>query len=538
MGRHGQLRAMADELVQLWEVAPPPFTARSLCGGPDKLHRKQLKAVLDAARYIILLCSRRAGKTVGILNRFLLRCAKKPSNCVYIALTKDQARSIAWEPAVGVGWKQLLRKYYGEESDSWHNETRMVTTFPNGSKVRFTGCSDVKRIETELGSSIDEVVVDESQSSPRSVLGPLVTRILPNCLTDRRGTMILAGTIPETDGGLFMEIWKNSKWAKHNWSQMENPHMVDPMGELLEYLQMNPGLTMESPIIQRERFGHFVYDKNATAYTYDTGLNGYRPTLLPWTDSIMDPKGGIRLPKNDNSEAEGRLFVPSGLMMAAAPLPWVEWIAFALDPAADSDRVSLQGIGWGRDTRRVQHLFDWTSDQAMKHTTSEMFAVAGLVRKMYGKDGSGHAIVTMRYDASGAKNIIDNLMRDFGIPLIIPAKKGSLKDGVDRVNTLLTEARLMVMMGSCWEEDCQKARRDPDAWARGQFKWASSWHPDASEAGRYALESYFDAFKAAPPPAPAKTPYDEYLAREAAKKASGAGRRGFKVNKGPRRAFS
>jgi hypothetical protein len=340
-----QLAEAADRKARRFQALreiEPPFTAESLCGGPRRLHAKQLAAVLDTARFIILLCSRRAGKTVAILNRFVLRCSKRPSNCVYIALTKDQARTIAWDPPVGIGWKRLIREHFGEASDSWHNETRMVTTFPNGSQVRFTGASDVKHIETELGSSIDEVVIDESQSSPLSVLHPLVSRILPNCLTDRRGTMILAGTIPEVDGGLFMDKWKNSNWSKHNWSQMENPHMVDPMGELMEQLAANPGLTLDSPVIQRERFGKFVYDKNATAYTYDIGLNGYAPTLLPWADEVMAT--GIVLPAaNDNDTKEP--WIPSGLMMAAAPMPWVEWISIAVDPGATSDRVSIQAIG-------------------------------------------------------------------------------------------------------------------------------------------------------------------------------------------------
>lgn len=489
-----QLAALADRLVELRAAAPPLFTAESLCGAPGKLHRKQLAAVTDQSRFILLLCSRRAGKTVAILYRFLLRCAARPSNCVYIALTKDHARSIAWDPPVGIGWKQLLRTVYGPEADGWHDQTRMVTKFPNGSQVRFTGASDVRVIETELGAALDEVVIDECQSSPASVLAPLITRILPPALGDRRGTLVLAGTIPDVEGGVFLDKWKTSNWSKHNWSQMDNPHMPDPMGELREFLEANPGLTEDSPIIQRERFGRFVYDKNATAYMYDRALNGYTPTLLPWADEAMQE--GIRLPPDDH-HPEGRIFKPSGVMMAAAPLPWVEWISFAIDPAADSDRVSIQGIGWGSKSHKIQHLFDWTSDPAMKHTTSEMYAVAGLANTRYGRT-HGRGLYPWKHDAGSARNTIDNLQRDFGIPIVLAAKKGSLKDGVDRVNTLYREVRLMLMIGGCWEEDAMKARRDPNAWVNGKFAWSSIWHPDASEAGRYALEHYFDGYEAPP----------------------------------------
>jgi hypothetical protein len=510
---------MLEELVALEAEAGPSFTAQSLTAG----HAKQLRAVLDTSRFIILLCSRRAGKTAAIIFRLLLRCTRVRSNCVYIALTKDQARSIIWEPALGIGWKRLLQGIYGDASLHWHNEVRMTTTFPNGSVVHFTGCSDVRKLETELGAGVDEAIIDESQSSPASVLGPLVYRVLQNSLMDRRGTLVLSGTVPDVDGGVFMDIWKESNWSKHNWSQMDNPHMPHARSELDEFLSMNPGLTINSPIIQRERFGNFVWDKDATAYMYDHELNGYAPTLLPWADETMG--SGIVLPMTEDAP-EGRVFVPSGLMMAAAPLPWVEWISFAIDPASDSDRISIQGLGWGRESKRIQHLFDWTSDPGKRHSTSEMFAVAGLARRKYG-GGTGRRILPFKYDASSAKMVVDNLMRDFGIPVVLPASKGGLKDGVDRVNTALTDGRLMLMRGSCWVEDCQKARRDPTAWARGKFAWASTWHPDASEAGRYALEHYFDAYKEPPKVEAPKTPYEEFQAREAAK-AQNVTRRGWK----------
>lgn len=483
---------MALELASLETVTRPAITAELLCGK----HVKQLRAVKDTSRFIILLCSRRAGKTNGIAIRFLLRSLNRPgSRCVYIALTKPQARNVAmWEPL----WKPLLKSLLGPPGKAYKNdETEMITTFANGSAVRFTGASDIRVIETELGSAIDEVCLDESQSSPASVLHPLVTRILPNCLSDRRGTMILAGTIPETDGGVFMDKWKNSNWSKHNWSKMENPHVNDPMGELMEYLAATPGLTQESPVIQREYFGRFVYDKNATAYSYSPELNGYAATLLPWAEETM--RDGIRMPANEAFPG-GRVFIPSGLMMAAAPEPWVEWVSIAVDEAARRDRVAIEAIGWGKGSHRVQHLFDWTSEPGMKYTQGEIYAVAALVRARYGVNGRG--VLPMKRDAGSSPNAIDTLQRDYGIPIVLAARKGDRKAGVDRCNTALVDGRMMVMNGSCLEEDMLKSKWDKDARVRGAWEWDRSWHPDAGDSYRYAMEHYWDAHEA---PKKAKT---------------------------------
>lgn len=521
-----RLAALAAELVDLWADAEalPQVTAESLCAG----HGRQLKAVLDQSRYIIFLCSRRAGKTAAIIFRLLLRCIARRSNCVYIALTKDQARSIIWEPALGIGWKRLIQSIYGDESLHWHNETRMVTTFPNGSVVHFTGCSDIRKIETELGTQLDEAIVDEAQSSPSSVLWPLVFRVLQNALMDRRGTLLLSGTVPDVDGGVFMDIWKNSTWSKHNWSQMENPHMPHAREELDEFLKMNPGLTIDSPVIQRERFGRFVWDKNATAYTYDADLNGYTPTLLPWGDEIM--RTGVPMPATEKFP-NGRMFVPSGLVMAAAPMPWVQWVSIAVDEAARRDRVAVEALGWGRDSTQIQHLFDWTSEPGAGYTQGEMYAVAAMVRKQYGTNGRG--VLAMKRDAGSSPNAIDTLMRDYEIPVVLAARKGDRKMGIDRVNTALVDGRIQIMRGSAVEEDMLKARWDKSARERGAWEFDRAWHPDASESFRYALEHYFDAYKPPESPKPVLTPYEEHMKREAARIAQQqVQRRGFRHQPG------
>jgi hypothetical protein len=104
-------------------------------------------------------------------------------------------------------------------------------------------------------------------------------------------------------------------------------------------------------------------------------------------------------------------------------------------------------------------------------------------------------VVRWRYDAGSSQNTIDNLLNDFGIALVLAAKKVDKKGQVDRNNDLLEQRRMLVMLGSALEQDYQRARWNPAALARSQYEWASSWHPDPSEAGRYALQDYFDAYE-------------------------------------------
>lgn len=441
-------------------------------------HAKQYAFTLDQARWIIALCSRRAGKTTGIAHRFIRRCmATRGSNCVYIALTKDQARWVTmWEPI----WKPLL-KALGIPCK--HDETRMITRFENGSICRFTGSDDVRHIETELGSALDEAVLDECQSAPASVLEPLIKRILPPALADRRGTLVMAGTVPDVASGTFWDVWSRSAWSKHNWSMFDNPHIAaNAQADLDEYLANNPGLTVDDPIVQRERFGRFVFDASATAYPYIQELNGYAPEPPTWLAEAYASGLSYCHPMQDGSDGGPRY----GLMAAK---PKGNKFAFAIDPGANVDRVTIQGICWGGELPpgHLQHVFDWSSPRGMRLSTHQYYAVAAIAQRHFGQLG----FVLWRYDAGSSQNTIDNLRRDYGIAVVLAAKKTDLRGQVERVGDLLTQGRAKIMLGSAVEQDFQRARWDADARARGQFRWSANWHPDPSEAFRYAGQDFF-----------------------------------------------
>jgi hypothetical protein len=180
-------------------------------------------------------------------------------------------------------------------------------------------------------------------------------------------------------------------------------------------------------------------------------------------------------------------------LMAHVPPAGVKIFSFAIDPGSTSDRVSIQGWGWGENSREVHHVFDWTTERRAQLTTGQIFAMAGFAGRVFAKYGS---IISWRYDAGSSQNTIDNLLTDYGIPIILAAKKTDLIGQVDRNNGLLAEGRARIMIGSALEQDYQRARWDKNARANGQYKWASSWHPDPSEAARYGLQNYWDAFKA------------------------------------------
>ncbi|HEY6875562.1 MAG TPA: hypothetical protein VI384_04310 [Candidatus Dormibacteraeota bacterium] len=476
--REAQRRARAEVSTILERIS-----AESLSAG----HARQLAMIRDAALYMIVLCSRRAGKTYGLACLALLTALAGPRrNVLYIGLSKPHARKFLWNEV----WCPLLD---GLKVPHKRLEDEMTTTFPNGSVMYVSGTDDVRHIESFLGNRLDLAIVDESQSQSDAVLVPLTTRILPNALLDnmdRPGKLVMAGTIPEVNAGRFMEVWNEGKWSKHNWSRFENPHLRNQPAALAAYLLANPGLTEASPEVQREWFGRFAFDLNATAYRFSPALNGYDAQPAAWLDAAR-------------AELES-VGVPIASMLAAVPMAGIEYFSAALDPGS-VDRAALEVSGWGRGSQKVQHVFEWATPRKANVSWGQMGLVCGIVQRRF-RPGWWF------YDAGSSKNELDVFRRDHNIPVIKAAEKSDLPGQVRRNNGLLTEGKLLVMNGSALAEDYTKARWDPDARAKGLWRWASAWHPDPSEAMRYTLGPYFDAFEKPDPRSREEREHDAFMA--------------------------
>lgn len=468
------------------------MTAESLCttqGGV--LHKPQLAAITDVSRYQVWMASRRAGKTSGLARRYALNSLARPfGKRVYLALTGGQARDIMWEPI----WKPLCADL-GLCTENDHNETRMLTRLPNGSVVKCGGTDDIRAIKKELGAGLDEACVDECQDQPDELLTDLIDRILSNTLTDRRGTLIAMGVVPEVEAGKFWDLWAKSNWSKHTFSQMENPFIPHAMEELLEYLEHNPGLTIESPIIQRERFGRMVFDRTLTAYRYTSSLNGYKPEDPDWFSGREEwlterfPEADLKYIDRTAAPADGKARFG---MMAAVPHQGITRFAASVDQARQ-DRVSVNVIGWGEETPEVQHVFEWSTPRNAHLVMSQIAPIMSLAQEHYDIES---------WSMDGVQNELDTFASDYGIGTVKAPNKADLPGQVRRQNDLLTKGWSKVMEGSATEEDLGKARWDKGLRAKGKFEWASQWHPDPSESWRYSHAAYHNTWEPKPPPKP------------------------------------
>ena len=168
-----------------------PYTPRKF---QNYLHQR-----IRDYRWSVLVCHRRFGKTVCMINHLLMAAlTSKVSNprYAYIAPTFKQAKSIAWDYI-----KQFTHKIPGVK----FNETELRVDLPNKARITLLGSENCDGLR---GIYLDGCVIDEYAN----VNDRLFPEIIRPALSDRKGFCIFIGT-PQGMNNNFYELFQHAKGA-------------------------------------------------------------------------------------------------------------------------------------------------------------------------------------------------------------------------------------------------------------------------------------------------------------------------------------
>ena len=168
-----------------------PYTPRKF---QNNLHQR-----IKDYRWSVLVCHRRFGKTVCMINHLLMAAlTSKVSNprYAYIAPTFKQAKSIAWDYI-----KQFTHKIPGVK----FNETELRVDLPNKARITLLGSENCDGLR---GIYLDGCVIDEYAN----VNDRLFPEIIRPALSDRKGFCIFIGT-PQGMNNNFYELFQHAKGA-------------------------------------------------------------------------------------------------------------------------------------------------------------------------------------------------------------------------------------------------------------------------------------------------------------------------------------
>jgi len=134
-----------------------------------------------AQRWAVLVCHRRAGKTVACIAELVLSAlftTKTEARYAYVAPQYNQAKDVAWTYV-----KRLTADIPGIE----YNESELRADLPNGSRIRLYGADNPDRLR---GLYLDGVILDEFADMRSSVWGEIIRPML----ADRHGWAVFIGT--------------------------------------------------------------------------------------------------------------------------------------------------------------------------------------------------------------------------------------------------------------------------------------------------------------------------------------------------------
>jgi hypothetical protein len=184
------------------------------------LHQAQRQIAKSSARFKVLRCGRRFGKTTEAIEEMVGTCLFAPAPVAYFATTRDQARDIVWA--------ELLQKVVGTTNYVEHNEQRLEVTLrrPDGTvnRIRLFGWEN---IETARGKKYSLVVLDELDSM--RAFEKQWREIIRPTLADYKGSALFMGT-PKGYKSLYrlekLAI-SNKNYAVFHYTSYDNPY-IDP----------------------------------------------------------------------------------------------------------------------------------------------------------------------------------------------------------------------------------------------------------------------------------------------------------------------
>ena len=203
------------------------------------------------------MCSRRAGKTEEATDEMLKVAAIPNSPVLYINLTFDNAIKQTYDKVLAEAERVDLKITKKSKSEGY-------IEFENGSSILFKGNKDKGEADKMQGFHYRLVIIDEAQSQCNMVY--LIDTIITPMLTDFADSVLyLIGTPPRRKYTYFENAFNNKTWKHFHWTMADNPFIPD-VDAAIKRICEEKGLTVESPLIQREYFGKIAYDTEAQIF--------------------------------------------------------------------------------------------------------------------------------------------------------------------------------------------------------------------------------------------------------------------------------
>ena len=221
----------------------------------NTLYDKQMEVYDNSTdKFMIVINSRRSGKT-ELMGRLLAKRVCRPDqHCVYINRSFDAAVRQIQKPL------ETALEAAGLHYTGTINGGKIE--FDNGSWILIVGNNNAADVNKLRGEKLALVLCDECGHMRH--LRELMNEIIAPATMDYADSQIvMVGTPPRTRNGFVQELWEKGNIRKYHWTFMENPFIPNKDNVIKEACEMF-GVSPESNFIKREYLGDmYAYDTEA-----------------------------------------------------------------------------------------------------------------------------------------------------------------------------------------------------------------------------------------------------------------------------------
>jgi superfamily II DNA or RNA helicase len=410
-------------------------------------------------RNIIVICSRRAGKTELNARKLLKTALRRNSPCLYLNKTFANAIDQMYDLVMDLAGKLDFAIASSSKTDG-------MIKFTNGSSIKFGGINDIAAIDKYRGFKFRLVIVDEVGHIKNGQY--LIDEVLEPATSDFTDSQMLFTGTPPRVKNFATRLW-HSKIRKYHWTAIDNPFIHD-FQEFIDKKCKEKGLTIDDPFIQREYYGNMdAYDTNAIIW------KGYKVYKL---SDILSNKVEV-----DANQLGHIIFHPTSAYIG------VDWGGTDNNAIVS---VLVDEIG--------KHAFVYdlwvdkkTGLEVIKAEIQKAYNNAISRLQEYGIDDSGKRVHIIT-DTNMVEFCVD--LCNLGLP-VEKAMKYEMMTSVEDMGALMRTGK--VLIPDNWTEDDNMLikdlkntvyKRDEETDDLMPVIDDDSYHPDAAHALRYAIRAF------------------------------------------------
>lgn len=212
----------------------------------------------DTDKEIMIICSRRSGKT-ELNARKIIKFALQPKTPIaYIHLTHRNGVAQIFDLVVELSANVELTIASASKADG-------TIEWSNGSSLKIFGNDNVAAANKLLGFKYKLAIVDEvgAQRNLKILLDDTLTPLLKDFADSQ---LVLTGTPPRNKVHYSHKLWDSPSMKKYHWTLEDNPFMPNNK-QIIDDVCKKKGLTRDDPFIRREFMGDMdAVDVSAQVY--------------------------------------------------------------------------------------------------------------------------------------------------------------------------------------------------------------------------------------------------------------------------------